>query len=97
MMKYHKIHSHWRLSLPAHAFRRLLEERQIQWLFWEDFFSWSEAVLHGVETIEAELERFVRDTRPYPSWLLRADRALRMALSFPHRAVAKARRMATGR
>jgi hypothetical protein len=97
MMKYHMIHSHWRLSLPARAFRRLPEERQVQWLFWEGSFSWSEAILHGVDTIEAELERFVRDTRPYPGWLLRADRALRVASSLPRRAVAKARRMASGR
>lgn len=96
LMKYHKIHSHWRLSLPARSFRHLPEERQVQWLFWEDSFSWSEEVLHGVDTIEVELERFVHDTRPYPGWLLRADRVLRAASSLPRRAVAKARRMARG-
>ena len=97
MMKYHMIHSHWRLSLPERSFRRLPEERQVQWLFWEGSFSWSETILHGVDTIEAELERFVRDTRPYPGWLVGADRALRKASSLPRRAAARVRRMAGGR
>src|SRR5215210_156584 len=96
LMKYHKIHSHWRLSFPERFFRGLPEERQVQWLFWEGSFSWSETVLHGVDTIEAELERFVRERRPYPGWLVDADRAVRTAVTLPRRVAAKVRRMTSG-
>jgi hypothetical protein len=97
LMKYHKIHSHWRLSFPERFLRRLSEEQQVQWLFWEGSFVWSETVLHGVDTIEAELERYVREIRPYPGWLVAADRALRTASGLSRRAVAKVRRIASGR
>ena len=96
LMKYHTIHSHWRLSFPERFFRRLPDERKVQWLFWDDSFSWSETLLYGVGTIDAELERYVRERRPYPSWLVRADRSLRTAWSLPRRAVAKVRRIASG-
>ena len=50
-MKYHMIHGHWRFSLPASYLRRLPEDRQVQWLFWEDTFDYSETIIHGVENI----------------------------------------------
>jgi hypothetical protein len=75
--KYHTIHSHWRFSLPQSHLRRLSAERTVQWLWWESDFSSSEIVLHGPGSIEAELERFVQQVRPYPDWRLKVDRALR--------------------
>jgi hypothetical protein len=97
MMKYHKIHSHWRLSFPRRFLRRLPEHEQVQWLFWEGSLAFSEVTLHGVDTIERELDRFVRSKRPYPELLVKADRAYRIARSLPGRAVAKLKREALKR
>lgn len=77
LMKYHRLHSHWRLSLPASYLRRLDPARKVQWLFWTDRFSFEEITIHGLDRQEAELERFVRATSPYAPWRLRADRAWR--------------------
>lgn len=92
LMKYHKIHSHWRLSLPIRFFRSLPEEQQVQWLFWTDSFTFSEATIHGPDTIEAELARYVSAVHPYPTWLVRADQGYRHSLSLVRRALAKAGR-----
>ncbi|HVT18474.1 MAG TPA: hypothetical protein VHQ90_20140 [Thermoanaerobaculia bacterium] len=94
LMKYHKIHSHWRLSLPERFLRRLADERQRQWLFWNGSFTFSEVTLHGPDTIQAELEKFVQAVHPYPRWLLAADRVYRSTLSLARRARAKAGRSA---
>jgi hypothetical protein len=79
LMKYHMIHSHWRFSLSRTYLRSLPEERKVQWLFWDDSFSYSEKTIHGIENIAVELQRFVQSVRPYPKWLLKADRRLREA------------------
>ena len=50
-------------------------------MFWDGEFSYSERTIHGPESIAAELERFVREVRPYPSWLLAGDLARRRAFS----------------
>ena len=92
MMKYHKIHSHWRLSFPERFLRGMPEVRQVQWLFWEGSFAFSEVTIHGVDAIEAELERYVQATRPYPVPLLAADRAWRSARSLPRRASGRLQR-----
>lgn len=75
--KYHLIHSHWRFSLPASHARRMPPERAVQWLWWERPFHYGETTVHGVENMESELERFVRETRPYPTWRVAADCGLR--------------------
>jgi SAM-dependent methyltransferase len=92
MMKYHKIHSHWRLSFPRRFLRRMPERSQVQWLFWEGSFRFSEVTIHGVDAMEAELERYVQATRPYPGPLLAADRAWRRARTLPRRAVDRLKR-----
>jgi len=92
MMKYHKIHSHWRLSFPGRFLRRLSDRGQVQWLFWEGSFRFSEVTIHGVDAIQAELERYVQATRPYPRPLLAADRAWSRVRSLPRRAVDRLRR-----
>jgi hypothetical protein len=53
VMKYHRIHSHWRLSIPASVLARLPDEQQVQWMFWEDRFTVEEVTIHGVETSSA--------------------------------------------
>jgi hypothetical protein len=92
MMKYHKLHSHWRLSFPERFLRGMPERRQVQWLFWEGSFAFSEVTIHGVDAIEAELERYVQATRPYPAPLLAADRAWRSARSLSRRATGRLQR-----
>jgi hypothetical protein len=78
MMKFHRIHSHWRLSLPRGFPASLPIEDRLTWLFWSDHFNVEEVVtIHGPGEIEAELERFVAATHPYPDWQLRADRTWR--------------------
>jgi hypothetical protein len=91
LMKYHTIHSHWRFSLPESYLRRLSDEQQIQFLFWDDSFEFSEMTIHGVENIAQELESFVRRTGPYKNWLLQLDRQMRQLRRFERRVVGKAR------
>lgn len=79
LMKYHTIHGHWRLSLPAIHFKSLPEERQVQWLFWDDSFEASEKIIHGGDNIVAELEGFVASNRRYPRWRTTTDSQLRTA------------------
>jgi hypothetical protein len=92
LMKYHMIHSHWSLSLPERFLRGLPERRQVQWLFWEGSFGFSEVTIHGPDNIHEELARYVRETYPYPPALVAADRALRAARALPGRAAAKLKR-----
>jgi hypothetical protein len=77
LMKFHLVHAHWRYSLPASFFERLPGARRVQWLFWEDAFEYGERTIHGLDAQAAELERFVRATRPYPAAALRASDAAR--------------------
>ena len=72
LMKSHRLHAHWRFSLPASYLRALGEPQKVQWLFWDDGFTFQEVIIHGQAGHDAELERFVRDTRPYPAWRLGA-------------------------
>lgn len=97
MMKYHTIHAHWRFSLPKRFLRRLPPERQNQWLFWDGSFTFEEVVIHGLEAIEQELERFVRATAPYPAWRLAADRGARRLAALAGRARGKLGRALGGR
>ena len=77
-MKFHRVHSHWRLSFPHDYLLALPPEERVQWLFWEDRFDVEEVVtIHSPAQIDAALERFVSDTRPYPEWQLSADRTWR--------------------
>ena len=99
-MKYHTIHSHWRFSLPPRFVRGLPEPLHVQWLLWEGRFSFGEEIIHGVENIAAELERFVETARPYPHWQTTVDAWQRGLAAFARRAaggVARRLRHAEGR
>src|SRR5262249_8806039 len=93
-MKYHKIHSHWRVSIPAGTLRTMPEASQNHWLFWEGTFGFSETTIHGPDHIAAMLEDFVRRSNVYPRWLLDADRRYRQAAALAVRASRKIRRIA---
>jgi SAM-dependent methyltransferase len=73
LMKLHRIHAHWRLSLPPAYLRSLSTAERVQWLFWQDTFTYGETTIHGLDRQEAELERFVASVRPYPAWRLAAS------------------------
>jgi len=92
MMKYHKLNSHWRFSLPARFFRQLPERQRVQWLFWEGSFQFCEVTIHGVDAIQAELERYVQTMHPYPRSWLAVDRVWRQVRSMPRRAVDRLKR-----
>jgi hypothetical protein len=92
LMKYHTIHSHWRLSFPAATFRGLAEAERVQWLFWDDRFSCEERTIHGPDAIIRELAGFVQRTRPYPRWLVAGDAALRAVARLPGRVMGRLRR-----
>jgi hypothetical protein len=96
LMKYHLIHSHWRFSLPASYLKALSREKQVQWMFWEDSFTYNESMARDFAAQVAELEGFVASVHPYPRWRLTADRQVRTARSFSNRVVNKARRMVMG-
>lgn len=84
-MKFHSIHGHWKLSLPAKVVKSLAEEKKVQWLFWDDSFSFREITLHGEAQVNF-LEDFVKSVKPYPAWLLKTDSTLRAARHLLHRA-----------
>jgi hypothetical protein len=92
LMKPHLIHTHWRYSLPESYFQQLSEEQRNQWLFWEGSFSFEEPIIHGVDALAAELERFVQSVHPYPPLRLAADEGLRQLDSLRHRAQGKLKR-----
>jgi hypothetical protein len=77
LMKYHRIHSHWRLSFPARHLRSLSEAQQVQWLFWDDRFEADEQTIHGVDNIESALAAYVAAVRPYNATLVGLDRITR--------------------
>jgi ubiquinone/menaquinone biosynthesis C-methylase UbiE len=92
LMKYHYIHSHWRLSLPASFFRSVDESAKVMPFFWEDTFDFEEKLLFSTADEHAELERFVQSVRPYPKWKLALSARARRVESLAHRVVNKARR-----
>ncbi len=76
-MKYHMIHADWQLSFPARYFAALTAEQRVSWLFWDDSFAVEEAISHGLDTIRAELDAFVRSHRPYSRLAVSASTAAR--------------------
>jgi hypothetical protein len=97
LMKYHLIHTHWRFSLPASFLKGLPTEQRVQWMFWEDSFSYRERMARDLAAQIAELETFVESVRPYPRWWLRADSQARKTQHFVNRALNKALRVVNGK
>jgi hypothetical protein len=82
--KFHAIHTHWRFSFPADHSERLTDGLAYSWIWWNDSFSFEEAV--GFPDLDHTLESYVQSRRPYPPWQLAADRGLRKAATFGVRA-----------
>jgi SAM-dependent methyltransferase len=92
LMKYHRIHSHWRLSFPSSFLRGLHEDEQVQWLFWDDTFSFGETTIHGVDNIERTLANYVHGIRPYNPARLQLDRAASRVARLASRVINRLRR-----
>ena len=92
LMKYHRIHAHWRLSFPESHLRSLSQERQVQWLFWDDWFDVQERTIHGVDNIDGELAGYVQSVRPYNQVAVEVDRSARRAANQVRRVGRWARR-----
>jgi hypothetical protein len=93
LMKYHLLHTNWRYSFPPSFLRGLPPERRVQWLFWSDRFEYFERTIHGSDAQAAELERFVRETRPYSPMLLKGSDAAREGLRLARGAARRVRRL----
>lgn len=76
LMKYHMIHE-WRLSFPPSFARKLTEEQKIQWLFWDESFTFSETTRHGLDKIEAEMQSFIENNSPHSNIASAIDRQRR--------------------
>lgn len=92
LMKYHLVHTHWRYSLPVSFLRALAPAAHVQWLFWEESFTFEERVIHGSGAQAAELERFVQATRPYSDARLRYAAVSNRVAALGRRAVRRLQR-----
>ncbi|MCZ7651564.1 MAG: class I SAM-dependent methyltransferase [Thermoanaerobaculia bacterium] len=68
LQKFSFVHTHWRFSLPRAYWRALPEEAKVTMLWWERSFPAREVTLHGVGTLEAAIEAYVRERYEYPAW-----------------------------
>ena len=91
LLKLHRVHN-WRFSLPNKVRKSLTEEQCVQWMFWEDSFTFDEVVLHGAEQTR-ELERFVNAVRPHPKVMLATHEIWSRSTNLWWRAIGKAQRM----
>jgi hypothetical protein len=86
LMKFHRMHAHWRLSLPPRVLGALPETAKVQWLFWDGSFEYEERTIHSLDAIDRELERFVQSTAPYATWRLDVDATARQGVGAVSRA-----------
>lgn len=94
LMKYHTIHGSYRFCFPASVLRRLPEEKRVQWLFWDDSFSFEERTIHGVREVEQELERYVAGIRPYSAMRLNVTRTINVMKEQSRRVIRRVRQAA---
>jgi hypothetical protein len=76
--KFHCIHT-WRNSLPASILRGLTQRESVQWLFWNESFTYNEPIIHGLDKQMAELASFVDRVHPYSPIEIGAWRAFNVA------------------
>ena len=92
--KYHMIHADWRFHLPSNHLRRLSREACVQWLWWDGRFDFEEITIHGLQAMEAELQRFAQHQCPRPAWVYQFDRVMRNLAHTCRRATSWAMRRA---
>ena len=67
-MKYHTIHSDFRLSFPPSFGRKLSNEERISYLFWEDNFTFAETKIDGAANVNEYLREFIAQKYQYPDY-----------------------------
>ncbi len=72
-MKYHTIHSNFQLSFPPSYAKKLSTDESIDYIFWNNDFTFAETQIHGVDNISEELRKFVASRYQYPQYLLSAQ------------------------
>jgi len=65
--KQHHIHSYWKYHLPVKFFRNLPHEKHVQYLFWENRFSFRENILLSSEAVDQFYTDKVALLKPYSS------------------------------
>jgi hypothetical protein len=73
-MKYHTIHSNFQLSFPPSYVKKLSTDESIDYIFWNNDFSFAETQIHGVDNISEELRNFVASRYKYPQYMLSAQK-----------------------
>lgn len=96
LQKYHMIHTDRRFHLPRSYRHHLTPETSVQWLWWKGSCECEEVEIHGIVAQEAELERFVQATCPYPGWERRLREGSRWLTRLPGRAAGRVRRLSRG-
>ena len=71
--KPHLLHNSWKLHFPRSYLRKLSEEDQVSYLFWENTFQYEELIQISHLKVAHELEEFVRRKRVYPSLFYSID------------------------
>jgi hypothetical protein len=72
--EYAMIYRDWGFALSPRHWRKLFTDSSVQWLWWKGSFGFREITIHGVENVEAELERFVKRTHSHARWRVGLDR-----------------------
>lgn len=70
MMKYHNIHTNFQFSFPSSYAKTLKPSELIDFVFWEDSFTFSEKQIHGIENIHKELKDFIASRYQYPKYMI---------------------------
>jgi SAM-dependent methyltransferase len=71
--KPHLLHASWKLHLPVWYGKKMTEEQKVQFLFWDDSFSFKEVIVISAPLMLREYEQFIRSTGVYPDWYYKAD------------------------
>ena len=70
LMKYHSIHTNFQFSFPPSYVKRLKPNELINFIFWENNFTFVEKQIHGVESIHEELKYYVDSRYQYPKYMI---------------------------
>lgn len=63
----------FQLSFPPSYAKKLSTDESIDYIFWDDNFTFAETQIHGVDNISEELRKFVASRYQYPQYMLSAQ------------------------
>ncbi|MBW4554136.1 MAG: methyltransferase domain-containing protein [Aphanocapsa sp. GSE-SYN-MK-11-07L] len=73
-MKYHIMHSDFQLSFPASFGQKIAPLDKVDFLFWENNFTFAETTIHGADRIYENLRQYVAQRYAYPGYLRTAQK-----------------------